>query len=209
LTNIPITASNILDVPNFFWDSEPTLHPLYEAIREYLEIDLRIKVLNERCRVFLDLAEILSESDADAKMSYITWIVIALIVLSILVTVTEVGLRFGMLERSKRSDDSSGKNGTSCVGADMAWSNNGNPSEAVLTTPPLIVVPPSAGLSMPVDRAGEKRHAALAPSDLEILARALGLEDHATVEDVRLGIWHLRQSGDLGPRYDGHMDDVD
>ncbi len=26
-------ASNMLDVPNFFWDSEPTLHPLYIAVR--------------------------------------------------------------------------------------------------------------------------------------------------------------------------------
>ena len=94
-------ASNILDVPNFFWDSEPTLHPLYVAIREYLEIDPRIKVLNERCRVFLDLAEILSDSVADAKMSSITWIIIILIVVSILVTVTEVTLRFGILEKEK------------------------------------------------------------------------------------------------------------
>ncbi|EFQ27827.1 hypothetical protein CGRA01v4_02744 [Colletotrichum graminicola] len=93
-------SSNILDVPNFFWDSEPTLHPLYVAIREYLEIDPRIKVLNERCRVFLDLAEILADSVADAKMSYITWIVIVLIIISILVTMTEVGLRFGMLTKN-------------------------------------------------------------------------------------------------------------
>ena len=62
-------ASNMLDVPNFFWDSEPTLHPLYAAVREYLEIKPRIQVLNERCRVFLDLAEILSDSIADNKMS--------------------------------------------------------------------------------------------------------------------------------------------
>ncbi len=88
-------------MPNFFWDSEPTLHPLYVAIREYLEIDPRIKVLNERCRVFLDLAEILSDSVADAKMSSITWIIIVLIVVSILVTVTEVTLRFGILEKEK------------------------------------------------------------------------------------------------------------
>ncbi|KAL1879345.1 hypothetical protein VTK73DRAFT_7182 [Phialemonium thermophilum] len=96
-------SSNILDVPNFFWDSEPTLHPLYVAVREYLEIDPRIKVLNERCRVFLDLAEILSDSDADAKMSYITWIIIILIVVSILVTVTEVALRFGILAKGKNA----------------------------------------------------------------------------------------------------------
>ncbi|KAL3423498.1 Sad1-interacting factor 3 [Phlyctema vagabunda] len=94
-------SSNILDVPNFFWDSEPTLHPLYFAIREYLEISPRIKVLNERCRVFLDLAEILSDSIAEYKMSRITWIIIVLIVISIAVTVTEVGLRFGILEKGK------------------------------------------------------------------------------------------------------------
>ncbi|KAK0757701.1 hypothetical protein N5P37_009715 [Trichoderma harzianum] len=183
-------SSNILDVPNFFWDSEPTLHPLYEAIREYLEIDLRIKVLNERCRVFLDLAEILADSDADAKMSYITWIIIALIVLSILVTVTEVGLRFAMLEKSKRNDEEGGNNGTKCSGSDVTWSTNGNP----------------AMLSMPVD--GTK-HAALGSSDLEVLARALGLEDQATFEDVRRGIWHLRQGSGSGSRYDGQMEDVD
>lgn len=99
-------ASNILDVPNFFWDSEPTLHPLYAAIREYLEIDLRTKVLNERCRVFLDLAEILSDSVADSKMSAITWIIIILIIVSILVTVTEVALRFGILSKEKSKNDS-------------------------------------------------------------------------------------------------------
>ena len=38
-------------------------------MREYLEIKPRIQVLNERCRVFLDLAEILSDSIADTKMT--------------------------------------------------------------------------------------------------------------------------------------------
>lgn len=90
-------SSNMLDVPNFFWDSEPTLHPLYYAVREYLEIKPRIQVLNERCRVFLDLAEILSDSIADNKMSRLTWIIIVLIILSIFVTCSEVFLRFGIL----------------------------------------------------------------------------------------------------------------
>lgn len=88
-------------MPNFFWDSEPTLHPLYTGIREYLEITPRIQVLNERCKVFLELAEILSDSIADTKMSTITWIIIVLIVISILVTVSEVGLRFGLLSKGK------------------------------------------------------------------------------------------------------------
>lgn len=59
----------MLDVPNFFWESEPTLYPLYIAVREYLEIKPRIQVLNERCRVFLDLTEILSDSIADTTES--------------------------------------------------------------------------------------------------------------------------------------------
>lgn len=102
------SASNILPVPNFFWDAEPTLHPLYMAIREYLEIDPRIKVLNERCRVFLDLAEILSDTVAEAKMSAITWIIIVLIVISIIVTTSEVGLRFGILRKSNNGNGGGG-----------------------------------------------------------------------------------------------------
>lgn len=94
-----MTASNMLDVPDFFWTSEPILNPLYSAVREYLEIKPRIQVLNERCRVFLDLAEILSDSVADQKMSRITWIIIVLIVISILVTCTEVLLRFSILAK--------------------------------------------------------------------------------------------------------------
>ncbi|QIW97042.1 hypothetical protein AMS68_002560 [Peltaster fructicola] len=100
-------SSNMLDSPNFFWDSEPTLFPLYQGVREYLEIKPRIQVLNERCKVFLDLAEILSDSIADVKMTRITWIIIVLIVLSILVTCTEVFLRFAILagERDKPKPD--------------------------------------------------------------------------------------------------------
>ena len=114
----------MLDVPNFFWDSEPTLHPLYVGVREYLEIKPRIQVLNERCRVFLDLAEILSDSIADKNMSSkprlsvllyrvicnrwltisgLTYIIIILIIISIFVTCSEVFLRFGMLTRGAGS----------------------------------------------------------------------------------------------------------
>ncbi|GAB1210018.1 hypothetical protein APSETT445_008808 [Aspergillus pseudonomiae] len=77
-------SSNMLDVPNFFWESEPTLYPLYIAVREYLEIKPRIQVLNERCRVFLDLAEILSDSIADSKTSPINNIEVFNITLSTL-----------------------------------------------------------------------------------------------------------------------------
>jgi uncharacterized Rmd1/YagE family protein len=93
-------SSNVLDVPEFFW-SEPALHPLYSAVREYLEIQPRVMVLNSRCGVFLDLADILTDSIADSNMSRITWIIIWLIFLSIMVTVAEVLIRFGILNAQK------------------------------------------------------------------------------------------------------------
>ncbi|KAF1946762.1 DUF155-domain-containing protein [Clathrospora elynae] len=97
-------SSNMLDTPNFFWDSEPTLHPLYTAVREYLEIKPRIQVLNERCQVFLDLGEILSDSISDRKMTHITWIIIMLIILSICITCLEVLLRFAILTSKGRTN---------------------------------------------------------------------------------------------------------
>lgn len=157
-------------MPNFFWDSEPTLHPLYAAIREYLEIDLRTKVLNERCRVFLDLAEILSDSIADSKMTGITWIIIILIIVSILVTVTEVVLRFIMLEKNKVM-----------IAKRFEQCTSGQ-----------IVLKPSIFMSNnPMDEYTSGEDSGL--SDLEILARALGLQGNVTLKDIRRGIRELKQ----------------
>lgn len=44
----------IIDTPELFW-SEASLFPLYEAIREYLEIGPRVQVLNDRLAVAGDL----------------------------------------------------------------------------------------------------------------------------------------------------------
>src|ERR1051326_8396437 len=98
----------MLDKPEFFYDSEPTLEPLYKATREYLEIDRRVLVLNERCDVFLDLSQILSDSIADKKMTRITWIIIVLIIISIVVTTGEVFLRFGIVTTGKHKSPASG-----------------------------------------------------------------------------------------------------
>ncbi|KAJ8103449.1 hypothetical protein POJ06DRAFT_241918 [Lipomyces tetrasporus] len=92
-------SSSVLDVPEFFWDEEPEMHAFYTAIREYLEIKQRIKVLNQRCKVFLDLADILADSIAETNMSRITWIIIGLIVLSLMVTTLEIIMRFETLSK--------------------------------------------------------------------------------------------------------------
>ncbi|KOS23356.1 Sporulation protein RMD8 [Escovopsis weberi] len=208
-------SSNILDVPNFFWDSEPTLHPLYQAIREYLEIDPRIKVLNERCRVFLDLAEILSDSDADVKMSSITWIIIFLIILSIAVSSLEVGLRFRLLasnhggEKDRTPGDAAANTTTSSsssAAADVLW----GPAR---TVPNMVVLAPKLSPDQKHSNAddfdfdddydfsgdehehehddddGDSRR-----SDLEVLARALGIERTATLGDIKRGISALKRT---------------
>ena len=77
--------------------AEPTLYPLYRAVRDYLEIEHRILVLNDRCRVFLDLAQLLADSIADSNMSWITWIIIILICISLVVTGAEVIIRVGLI----------------------------------------------------------------------------------------------------------------
>lgn len=94
-------SSNVLDTPDFFWEAEPSLHPLYSAVREYLEIDQRILVINERCKVFLDFIDIIADSIAEFNMSRITWIIIILIVLSLIVSGFEIAFRWSMLRRRK------------------------------------------------------------------------------------------------------------
>lgn len=93
-------SSNVLDFPEFFWDSEPSLFPLFNALREYLEIDERVLVLNERQSVFLELTSILGDTIAEFNMDRITIIVIWLIVLSICVSLTEIAVRFFILRRA-------------------------------------------------------------------------------------------------------------
>lgn len=53
-------VSNILDTPEIFW-SEPTLEPLYSAIRGYLEISQRVELLNQRVEVISDLLDMLKD----------------------------------------------------------------------------------------------------------------------------------------------------
>ena len=47
-------VSNVLDVPELFWD-EASLKALYDAVREYMEIGPRVQVPNEKIAVAEDL----------------------------------------------------------------------------------------------------------------------------------------------------------
>lgn len=82
-------SSSILDTPDFFWSFEPALHPLYNAVREYLEIDQRVQVLNDRCKVFLEFSDIVTDSMNEKNTNRITWMLIIIIFLSLFVSVFE------------------------------------------------------------------------------------------------------------------------
>lgn len=87
-------SSSILDTPQFFWSSEPALHPLYSAVREYLEIDQRVQVINDRCKVFLEFSDIISDSMNESNTTRIFWMILLIILLSLSVSVVEFFLGF-------------------------------------------------------------------------------------------------------------------
>ncbi|CAE6470274.1 unnamed protein product [Rhizoctonia solani] len=82
-------VSNVLDTPELFW-SEASLKSLYDATREYFEIEPRVQVLNERLGVASDLLDIIHEHLNNGAMMRITWIIIWLIVVACLVDLGEV-----------------------------------------------------------------------------------------------------------------------
>lgn len=85
-------TSDLLDTPDLFWN-EASLQALYDAIREYLEIDDRTQTLNERLTIANELLEIIHEHLSNAAMSKITWIIIVLIVVACFVAVGEISAR--------------------------------------------------------------------------------------------------------------------
>jgi len=85
-------SSNVLDTPEIFW-SEPSLQPLYNAIRDYLEIPQRAAILNDRCTVISDLLSMLREHMNNFGVEYQTLIIIYLIIVAVLVACIEIAVK--------------------------------------------------------------------------------------------------------------------
>lgn len=84
-------VSNVLDVPDLFWEEgQATLRALYDAVRDYMEISVRVGVLNEKLAVAEDLLDAIHDHLNNNAMDRITWIIIWLIVAACLVEVGEV-----------------------------------------------------------------------------------------------------------------------
>ncbi|KAF5381350.1 hypothetical protein D9615_008346 [Tricholomella constricta] len=85
-------VSNVLDVPELFW-SEASLDELYEAVREYMEITSRVKVLNEKLGIASDFLEAIHDHLNDNEMTRVTMIIIWLIVIAVVVAFGEIAAR--------------------------------------------------------------------------------------------------------------------
>ena len=77
--------SDILDVPEFFWDHSE-VEPLYTMIANHLDLETRIEVLNQRLDIVHDLFEMLGNELNHQHSSKLEWIIIWLIVIEVLLT---------------------------------------------------------------------------------------------------------------------------
>lgn len=66
-------GGSILDTPELFW-VEPQLEPVYQAVRKYLEMDQRVKVLTDRMDVVGDLLAVLKDQLSHGHGEKLEWI---------------------------------------------------------------------------------------------------------------------------------------
>ncbi|KAI0464185.1 hypothetical protein LJB42_001788 [Komagataella kurtzmanii] len=96
-------SSTVLDTPEFFWSFEPALHPLYNAIRDYLEIEQRVEVVNDRCKVFLDFFDMVADSLVERKGTRFIYFVIVAIGMSVIVGGFEILIRYLLIKKNSNS----------------------------------------------------------------------------------------------------------
>ncbi len=76
---------NVLDVPEFFWDA-PEYEPLYMTVANWLDIENRVEVLNQRLAVVHELFEMLGTELNHQHSCRLEWAIILLIVIEVLLT---------------------------------------------------------------------------------------------------------------------------
>lgn len=77
--------SDLLDTPEFFW-RRPSYETYYHMASDYLDIDMRTHILNQRLSILQELYEILSDELKHLHSSRLEWIIILLIVSEVVLT---------------------------------------------------------------------------------------------------------------------------
>jgi len=81
--------TDILDTPDIFWDEE-RFEPHYVESREYLEIDKRVEILNQRLSVLKDLYDLLQNGLNVKHGNKLEWIIIILILVEVVLELLEL-----------------------------------------------------------------------------------------------------------------------
>ena len=63
----------VLDTPELFW-VKPQLEPVYKAMRDYLEMDQRARLLTDRLDVIADLLAVLKDHRSHGNGEKLEWI---------------------------------------------------------------------------------------------------------------------------------------
>ena len=76
---------DVLDTPEFFWENVE-LKPLYTMVSNYLDIENRVQVLNQRLDIVHDLFEMLGNELNHQHSSRLEWTIIWLIIIEVVLT---------------------------------------------------------------------------------------------------------------------------
>lgn len=77
--------ADVLDTPEFFWEYSE-LEPLYAMAANYLDLEARVEVLNQRLDVIHELFEMLVNELNHQHSSRLEWTIIILIVMEVVLT---------------------------------------------------------------------------------------------------------------------------
>lgn len=77
---------DVLDTPEFFWEYSE-LEPLYAMTANYLEIESRVEVLNQRLDVVHELFEMLGNELNHQHSSRLEWTIICLIIIEVVLSI--------------------------------------------------------------------------------------------------------------------------
>ncbi len=75
---------DLLDTPEFFWEY-PELHDTYQGISNYLEMEQRTRLLNDKLDIIQQLLNMLAEEQNHKHSSTLEWIIIWLIAVEIVI----------------------------------------------------------------------------------------------------------------------------
>lgn len=77
--------TDLLDIPEFFW-KRPKYEAYYTMVAEYLDIKLRLDIVNRKLDVIHELYEMLSDELKHRHSSFLELVIVALISLEVLLT---------------------------------------------------------------------------------------------------------------------------